>query len=530
MTTLRRRRVLFLAMAAASVAVLSGFPAQAAPARTAAQCSALARLKWPGVEITSARMVPAAAAGTVRYNTFSPATIPAAMPAYCRVEGVIDRRKGAGGVEYGIGFALALPSNWNGRLLYQGGGGFNGSVQEPFGDNAALDNPALSRGFAVVSTDSGHKSEPFNTTFYKDQQAALDFALNSVPTVTRTSKDLAAAYFGRAPHHTYADGCSTGGREGMLGAERFPSLFDGVIAGDPAMRSWHTRIAGWDATVAFNRIAPKDAQGKPLRLQAFPAEDQKLLYAAVVDQCDGLDGLKDGFILNLAACRFDPAVLQCKAGKQAGCLSADQVGALKQAFAGPRDGRGRPVYASFPYDLGALGPSVGNSTSRIPTSGLNPYDTPPDPFSLDVDGLLDHVRADHVEMLTDTDGWDDLGSFYRHGGKLIFFHGASDPWYSIYDTLDYFQRNRAANPDFDSSRFYSVPGMAHCGDGGLERFDLLSAIVDWVENGKAPGPIAAADWLRKTTRPLCPWPQYARYKGTGDPNDPASFECRADAP
>jgi feruloyl esterase len=525
-----KRRLLMTAAAAASLSIVAGLAgqAQAAPAGAAGRCSALTRLKWPGVEITSARMVPASAAGTVPFNRYTKATIPAALPEHCRVEGVIDRRKGAGGVEYGIGFAVNLPDNWNGRLLYQGGGAFNGSIQEPLGLGFAGEEPALSQGFAVVSTDSGHQGAPFDTTFYKDQQASLDFALNSVPTVTRTGRDLATAYFGRAPHHTYAAGCSTGGREGMLGAERFPTLFDGILSGDPAMRSWNTRIAGWNATVAFNLIAPKDAEGKPLKLQAFPAEDQKLLRDAVAAQCDALDGLKDGLILNLAACKFDPAVLQCKAGKSADCLSAEQVGALKRAFGETRDSAGHAVYASFPYDLGALGQRVGNSASRIPTSEQGPYDTPPSPFALDVEALMEQARADHVEVLTDTVTWDDLGSFYRHGGKLIFVHGASDPWYSIYDTLDYFQRNRAANPDFDSSRFYSVPGMAHCGDGGLERFDLLTPLVDWVEKGKPPSQVMSTDWLRKTRRPLCPWPQYGRYKGAGDPNDAASFECRAD--
>jgi feruloyl esterase len=526
-----QRRVLVMAAAVAPLAFtagLRGLPAQAAPAGPARSCSALTQLRWPGVEITSARVVPAAAPGTVRYNTFTKLTIPVALPEYCRVEGMIDRRKGANGVEYGIGFAIALPSNWNGRLLYQGGGAFNGSVQDPYGADNALDDPALARGFAVVSTDSGHKGEPFNTTFYKDQQASLDFALNAVPTVTRTGRDLAAAYFGRAPHHTYADGCSTGGREGMLGAERFPTLFDGVVSGDPAMRSWNTRIAGWNATVAFNLIAPKDAQGQPLKPQAFPAEDQKLLYAAVAEQCDALDGLKDGLILNIAACKFDPEVLECKASETQGCLSAEKVAALKRAFGATKDSRGYVVYPGFPYDLAALGSSIGNATSRIPPTALNPYDTPPTPYALDVDALLEQARNDHVEALTDTAGWEDLGSFYRRGGKVIFYHGASDPWYAMNDTLDYVQRNKAANPDFDSIRFYSVPGMAHCGDGGLERFDMLTAIVDWVENGKAPGQIIATDWLRKTRRPLCPWPQYGRYKGAGDPNDAANFECRTD--
>ncbi len=512
--------------ARASDSTASG-PASASAA--AGRCQALTASRWPGVEITRAKLIPPAAAGTVPVNPFTQYKVPTALPEYCRVEGVIDRRKGAAGVEYGIGFALLLPANWNGRLLFMGGSGFNGTIVDAYGLLATGDEAALARGFAVVSSDGGHKGAPFDVAFLKDQQAAMDFALLAVPTVTHLGQELVTTYFGRGPHHTYSDGCSTGGREGMMAAERYPALFDGIIAGDPAMRSGNTRISGWAATVAFNRIAPKDAAGKPLPLKAFPAEDQKLLAAAVAAQCDGLDGLKDGLILNLAACRFDPKVLQCKSGKNAGCLSAPQVKALQTAFGSPRDALGKAVYPPFPYDLGLLGEQVGNSASRVPTSGLNPYNDSPSPISLDVQAELERARADPVEMLTDTADWTDLGSFYRRGGKIIFYHGASDPWYSLYDTLDYVQRNKIANPEFDASRFYSVPGMAHCSDGGLERFDLLNAIVEWVEHDKAPSRIIATDWTHRLgTRPLCPWPQYGRYKGSGDPKDAANFECHSD--
>ena len=160
--------------------------------------------------------------------------------------------------------------NWEGRLVFQGGSAFNGSIAQPFGNSVNPRDPALARGFAVISSDSGHKGESFDTTFMRDQQAALDFAFNALPTVTRLGKELVTIYFGRAPHHTYSVGCSTGGREGMLAAQRYPSLFDGVIAGDPAMRSANTQIAGWNATVAFNRISPRDADGKPLRSRPYP--------------------------------------------------------------------------------------------------------------------------------------------------------------------------------------------------------------------------------------------------------------------
>ena len=531
MSGLHRRRGLTMTAVAslALIAALQGRAAQAKPLDAAAQCRVLATKNWPGVEITRATVVPAAAAGTVAYNKFTKEKIPVALPEYCRVEGVIDRRKGAGGLEYGMGFALALPANWNGRLLFQGGGGFDGTVFDPYGANAAGDQPALARGFAVISTDSGHKGQTFDTTFIGDQQAALDFAFNSVPTVTRLGKAIVTAYFGRGPHHTYSDGCSTGGREGMLAAERNPEMFDGVLAGDPAMRSAYTRIAGWNATVAFNRIAPKDAKGDPVLSKAFPAEDQKLLHDAVAQQCDALDGLKDGMILNLAACRFDPAVLQCKSGKDPSCLSADEVTALKTAFGGPKDSQGAPLYVGFPYDLGMLGEQARSPMHLVPGPVPGIYDTPPSPLSFDFSAEVARIRGNQTQILSDTTAGSDLGTFYRRGGKLISYNGASDPWFSLYDTLDYFERNRLANPDFDSIRLYSVPNMGHCSDGGLERFDMLTPLVDWVEHGVAPVGIIATDWRRMLgTRPLCPWPQYGRYKGTGDPKDAANFECRRD--
>ena len=351
-----------LAVGSVLVIVCQSHPAQAQAFDTAERCRALTGLHRAAVEVTSAKLVDAAPPGTVRYNEYTQNTIPVALPAHCRVEGVINRRKGAGGVEYGIGFVLNLPDHWNGRLMFQGGSAYNGSIGEPRGLGVdGLDNPALAHGWAIIATDSGHKGAPFDTTFMRDQQAGLDFAFNAVPTVTRLGKELVTEFYGRAPDHSYSFGCSTGGREGMIGAQRYPDLFDGIVAGAPAMRTPYMRIAGWNATVAFNRIAPRDAKGDPLRRQAFTADDQKLLHAAVAKQCDRLDGLEDGLILNLAACKFDPAVLQCKSGKKADCLTAEQVTAVKTAFGGPKDSQGNPLYSGYPYRSGTA-----RGTSRQP--------------------------------------------------------------------------------------------------------------------------------------------------------------------
>jgi pimeloyl-ACP methyl ester carboxylesterase len=417
------------ALAMATIAAgLATAPAIAQPTRSlASRCDALAGLRITGMEITSTKRAAPIPARTIAMPSRGPNDfIEAAFPAHCRVEGMINRRKGAGGTEYGIGFALALPDDWNGRFLFQGGGGFNGTVADPYGLTAAGDEPALTRGFAVVSTDSGHEGAVFETAFLRDQQAALDFAFNAVPAVTAAAQELVARYYGRPAHHSYAVGCSTGGREGMIAAQRHPDLFDGIVAGDPAMRSGNTRVAGWNATVAFNRIAPTDAAGRLLRAQSLIAEDHQRLYSAVAGQCDALDGLSDGLILNQAACDFDPEVLQCASGASAGCLSAEKVAAIIAAFTGPSDSRGNSVYPGFSYDLGLLGGRV--PMTLIPGTGYTPYIDPPEPLALDVDAEAERLRHDPVQILSDTFEWTDLGSFYRRGGKILFYHGAADPW------------------------------------------------------------------------------------------------------
>lgn len=223
------------------------------------------------------------------------------LPVYCRIDATIDPRTGVGGKPYGIGFAVALPANWNGGFLFQGGGGLNGNVANPLGAQAAGDTPALARGFAVVTTDSGHKGAVFDGSFMQDQQAALDFAWIAVGRVTQVAKQIVAEYYGRAAAHAYFDGCSTGGRE--------------AIAGDPAMRTGYSNLADAWVTVQLNQIAPKDDAGKPVSSRAFSDRDKKLVINSVLDQCDAADGVRDGMIFN-TKCRFDPVMLTCKGAKR----------------------------------------------------------------------------------------------------------------------------------------------------------------------------------------------------------------------
>ncbi|HKV05311.1 MAG TPA: tannase/feruloyl esterase family alpha/beta hydrolase [Candidatus Acidoferrales bacterium] len=499
----------------------------------AEKCAELVNLTIPDstMTITKAEEVPTAPAGTIRASGLSPDTIPVAIPSYCRADGVIDPRTGADGKPYAIGFAIALPDNWNGRFLFQGGGGLNGSVNPPYGAQAAGDSPALARGFAVVSSDTGHKGAVFDPAFMKDQVASLNFAYIAVGRVTVLAKRIIAQYYGQPAKRSYYDGCSTGGREGMLMSQRYPAYFDGIISGDPAMRTGYSNIGLTWARLAFAQIAPKDASGKPVPSQDFSESDKKLLADAIMNSCDQKDGLKDGMIFNPEACHFDPAVLTCKGAKADTCLTSQQVGALEKAFSGPKDSLGNQVYSPFPYDTGYILGTGGVFTNFLPSAGPSPIASVQPPADLSIDQLVANVHANESQTLSDTT-WTNLTTFFGHGGKLVFYHGTSDPVFSPLDTLAYYKKMVAANGGLDqamsSSRFYFVPGMNHCqgGPATLDNFDLLGAVVNWVENGVAPDfVVAKGKSLPGRTRPLCAYPKYAHYKGQGDPQDAGNFEC-----
>ncbi len=486
-------------------------------------CASLTNFKAPGVEISKAAPI---AAGTTEPNPWGPGHS-AAIPAYCRVEGVINRRTGVGGEEFGINFALAMPEKWNGDFLMQGGGGGNGVVMAPLGLNAAGDTPALMRGFAVVSTDTGHKSHrgPFDFDFMKDEQAALDFDYLANAEVATLVKLLIAQYYGKAAAFSYFSGCSTGGREGMILSQRYPTVFNGIISGDPAMRTGLSNLAiGKWIPVALNQIAPKDAGGKPIIAQAISDADRKLIKDALLQKCDAKDGVADGMISDPLGCDFDPAALTCKEGKAESCLSPEKVAAIKKALGGPKTSEGVQVYPGFLYDTGiaATGPIRGILS---PGPGIfGPATT-----AMEVDVEKEALAA--AQPLVDSMSTN-LTTFSGHGGKLIFYHGDSDPWFSPLDTFGYYKDMSAANGGLEAvskwGQFYFVPGMSHCGGGqGLDQFDFLGAIVNWVEKGTAPASvIATGKAFPGRSRPLCPYPKHAQYKGSGDTEDANNFECR----
>ncbi len=510
------------------LAVASTAPAQTT--RDAAACSALTSLQIPGLNLSIATAEWFAAGSTPPRGGPGSAPVDSIkLPAFCRLDGVLDRRTGADGKAYGIGFALALPESWNGRFLFQGGGGLNGSVQPPLGLVATAGVPGLSRGFAIVSTDTGHTGQGFDASFMAEQQAALDFAYQAVGRVALLAKQIIARHYGSAPERSYFAGCSTGGREAMLMAQRHPTYFDGIIAGAPAMRTNFSGIGDeWVATM-LNQVAPKNEKGQPVTRQALSDGDKKAVIDGFLNACDAGDGLEDGIVFNTNACRFDPKMLVCKGAKAEGCLSAEQATALDKAFAGPKDSRGRQVYPGFLYDTGIA------ATQGIPGllhGGLNPVGPPFAATAMDVDARAAAAAGDPEEALTATSRWTNLNTFSNHGGKIMFFHGVSDPWFSALDTIDYYERMTKANGGSSAvnawSRLYLSPGMGHCGGGAaaLDSMDLLTPLVDWVEKGTPPSPTAAGRAFPGRSRPLCSYPQYPHYKGQGDPEKADSFECR----
>jgi len=410
----------------------------------AARCAAMTQVTLrDGVLIDKAELVPAGPARPGNQRLGIEPLPP--LPAHCKVTGRIDPHKGADGVDYAIGFELTLPADWNGRFLLQGGGGLNGAVRPATGPVAAGDRPALARGFAVISHDSGHSGAVFSDAFMKDQRAALDFAESSVRVVTVAGKALTERFYGKAIGHSYYSGCSTGGREGMLAAQRYPELFDGIIVGAPAMRTGHSNLAIEYSNVQFNQIAPKDAAGLPLVDKIFSAEDRKTLLGGLLKQCDGLDGRSDGMIMNVAQCHFRPAELQCKSGQTAGCLSGAQVGALERAFAGPRNAAGYAAYVPVPYDTGIVDLNPGGLPGYLPTGAPGVFGPASRALTIDLDARLMDLAMDAPQRLTDTNVWTDLDTFLGRGSKILLFLGVSDPWFSACDSWDWWQRAAKAN-------------------------------------------------------------------------------------
>lgn len=536
-----------LPLVAASLAFVAGCSAPTAPppaaarpstvADAAAACAALMQAALPGVRLTEARVV---AAGSERAK--EPPTnreVGAPLPEHCLVRGRIDERTGADGKPYHTGFELRLPSAFSGRLAYQGGGGNDGIVFNAVGRNTGgtgWANHALGRGFAAVSTDAGHQGP--SPEFGLDPQARIEHAYRAHQRTAETAKALLARFYGRAADRSYFVGCSGGGRQGMMFTQRFPELFDGVVAVAPAMRvsEGATIAAAWTVQ-RFAAVAPNGVLS-----QAIADAQLKRVAREVLDRCDANDGLKDGLVQD-PACRIDPKALVCPAGGE-GCLQPAQADALAAVMAGPRNSKGA-LYFGWPWDPGIADAgwrawTLGTATSGAPNARHvtlmagalgHEFVTPPDPSltTLNFDFERDPARMQAFHKVYDTADDVKLEGFRQRAGKLLFFHGMADPIFSANELMDYQRRLNAAHADAASfARTFLVPGMTHCSGGpATDDFDGLAAIVRWVEQGQPPERVEArgTTQLAGVARPLCPFPKVARYVG-GDEKAAASFECR----
>jgi len=467
-------------------------------------CERLAALSTATREIHSQRV----AAGTL--TPPGDGTALTQLPPFCRA---MLRLAPTGDSD--IGAEVWLPENWNGRLLVVGNGGWGGAPD--YGQMAA----GLRRGYAVAATDDGNKSHGARFLMGHPEKF-IDFAYRAQHETTLAAKALVKALYAREPSRSYWQGCSGGGREGLIQAWRYPDEFDGVIAGDPA----NVRRNAWALWLAVQTLSDPAAYIPPAK---YP-----MIHNAVLAACDASDGLQDGLISQPERCHIDFALLQCKAGDSPQCLTPAQVRSA-QTLLSPAISHGTEL---FPR----LEPGTELRWGRL-AGGPAPADLFLDQFRYVVyqnpdwdwrgfDLERDAARANAIDR--DIDELDPhLAAFAKAGGKLLLYHGWADQQVAPGATIQFYQAVRSASPDpphaDDWVRLFMAPGMAHCGGGeGPDTFDSLGALEHWVQDGHAPDQILAAHRTQgrvDRTRPLCPYPQVARYQGTGSIDEAANFIC-----
>ncbi|AUN32344.1 tannase/feruloyl esterase family alpha/beta hydrolase [Niveispirillum cyanobacteriorum] len=546
------------------------------PPDPAGRCAALAGWKGAnGARILSATYNEAGPAKLPPPNPMAPPPgPPPQLPAHCEIVGIIKERTGIDGQPYAIRFHLRLPAAWNQRFLMQGGGGTNGELGDALG-RTGPGAPALAQGYAVLSQDSGHDNA-INAAperggapaFGFDPESRADYGGTSLPLSVGAAKTLIGAFYAANPRYSYFAGCSKGGQEGMMAAQRYPDLFDGIVAAAPGMSLPRAAVAeAWD-TQSLAAVAAKPVTTASLAA-SFSDGDLKLVTRAVLDACDADDGLADGLIGNYPACTPQKVVpvlrkAVCTGDKQAGCLSNAQVNALIRVQEGARNSKGEHLYASFPWDAGwaDMGWRVwklGSGDGRIPAINVMMgapslamvFTTPPTLPPPGLQGLMDYALAfdfdRHAAKINATGGafvrsaWTDIGArspdidaFARRGGRMIVPHGVSDPVFSVNDTTAWWQEvnQRTGGKAAQAVRVFPVPGMGHCAGGpATDGIDAFTSLVAWVEQGKAPDSLTGianpmSPWPGRT-RPICAYPTTVRYKGTGDAEKAENFTCQA---
>jgi feruloyl esterase len=433
----------------------------------------------------------------------------AALPEFCRVAVTLRPTPNSD-----IKAEVWLPSaGWNGKLQVVGNGAFAGTISYP-----ALAT-AIAAGYAAASTDTGHTGASSNT--FANEDVVIDFAHRAVHESTVAAKVVVRGLYGEVPKFSYFNGCSTGGRQAMTAAQRYPDDFNGIVAGAPAL---------YGSKQSFGQIWIYQAMADPSA--TLPLEARRIVNESVLAACDGLDGARDGVLENPRACRFDPQILVCKEGTDpAACLTQPQIDAVKKIYAGASNPRtGEKIFAGLERgsELGWLAQPVSYAVDYFRYRVFK--DASWDPRSLDFDSHLRLVNTPANLIFDATNP--DLSPFTRRGGKLIMYQGWAEPGIPPGYVGDYYAQVLAKTRNArDSVRLFMVPGMGHCGGGnGASTFDMVAALDRWVTKTTAPASIPASrvrEGKVDRTRPLCPYPQIARYKGTGDIEDAANFSCSA---
>ena len=523
-TALRIGALLFCASLASAQA--TEIPTPATPA--AGACASLTSLALPDTRITAASEYPAGVNPVPAPPRTTGALKSPLSVAVCRVQGTIRPTPVSN-----IRFELWLPvSGWNGKYNGVGNGGVAGFI-----NYSAMKEP-LERGYAAGSTDTGHELSELDGSWMMDHpELVMDFAQRSQHLTVLAAKAIVKAYYGQAPAHAYFTGCSNGGGQAMQESQRFPTDYDGIVVGNAARFLTHE----WPGELQPAWLARSDQAGLISKLPA--------LNAAVLAQCDRLDGVPDGVIEDPSRCRFDPATLQCPAGvDNARCLTAQQVEWVRKIYRGivdPQSGKvfwpGLAAGSELGWDAKIHPPMVllpQNYMQVFVYRNLNWQYTDPG-FSFESPAGLAALNAASTKYGSILDADDaDLRPFEKSGGKIIFYHGWNDPNIAPANIIQYYQRvvSTAGGSGADAAertarfaRLFMAPGMGHCGGGpGPNSFDALGALDEWVAHGHAPEKIVASHSTQGVvdrTRPLCPYPQTAVYRGAGSTNEAANFTC-----
>jgi feruloyl esterase len=483
------------------------------PARAIAACADLARLNLPNTTVTRAEVVAPGA-----FTTAGPAasqTLYARLPEFCRVGATL--RPSA---DSEIRIEVWLPTQWNGRFQAVGNGAWAGVI--PYAPMAG----AVVEGFVAAGTDTGHVG---NTAAFAvgHPEKVIDLGYRAVHEMTVQAKALINSFYGRAPQFSIWNGCSQGGRQGITAAVRYPTDFDGVIAGAPAVNWMHLHAGRMAANRAANRTP----------VATIPADKYPLIHSAALAACDANDGVKDGVIEDPLSCRFDPRVLQCS-GDGAGCLTAAQVESARALYAPVLDPKtGEQILPGL-----VPGSELAWATAASPrpvATALDAFkyivfqDANWDPVSFNAATDIERtLRADSNDVLNSAST--DLKAFFDRGGKLLMYHGWADTQVTPLNSIDYFQKvaSRIGAPIVGTSiQLYMVPGMNHCNGGpGTDQFNKITALEQWMATGTAPETIPASrvtNGVVDRTRPLCTFGRVAKWNGTGSSDDAANFSCVA---